>query len=80
MNWNNLVKQQNIEKQLSVDIFFASYESAQFQFNHNWLRVSFTWNDVHDALHPNIGKCMVNFWFRYICRGNLDNKKRKDRQ
>ena len=30
MNWNNLVKQQNIEKQLSVDIFFVSYESAQF--------------------------------------------------
>ena len=30
MNCNNLVKQQNIEKQLSVDIFFASYESAQF--------------------------------------------------
>ena len=80
MNWNNLVKQQNIEKQLSVDIFFVSYESTQFQFNRNRLWADFTWNDVHDAVHPNPGKCMVNFWLSYICGSSLDNKKRKDRQ
>ena len=67
-------------KLLSRDTPFASYENTQFQSNHNRLWTSFTWNDVHDVVYPNLGKCMVNFWLHYICRGNLDNKKRKDRQ
>ena len=42
--------------------------------------LDFTWNDVHDVVYPNLGKCMVDFWLHYICSRNLDNKKRKDRQ